>query len=220
MNVPDEMLHPTPDRLEALAAGELDAADAAVLESHLQDCAHCRVEIEDWRTLFGALAGLPSFVPAPQFAERVMARVRVRQPVATRLARLADRTAERLLPRTPRALALLVATLSVPAAALVSLIVWIAAQPWLSIEGIAAFALQRTSALLNALPGQALVLLQRSGIGAWVGQALQGLGAGTTSIGAAVALFATLMVLSAFVVYRNVFRAPTRGSNGYASYCI
>lgn len=216
----DELLHPTPDRLEALAAGEIDAADAAVLESHLQGCTHCRAEIEEWRALFGALAALPSFAPAPQFAQNVMARVQIRQPMATRLARLADRTADRLVPRTPRALALVAAAFTVPAAALITLIVWISARPWLSVEAIAAFALQRTAALLNAVPGQALALLQRSGIGAWVGEALQRLSSGTGSIGAAVALFATLTVLSAFVVYRNVFRAPTRGNNGYASYSI
>ena len=72
--------HPTTESLESYAEGTLPAADRAVVASHLMSCVRCDSEVEDWRSLFQALATLPHFAPALGFANRVMAHVRIPEP--------------------------------------------------------------------------------------------------------------------------------------------
>ena len=103
--------HPEQERLEALAAGELTAADAAVVESHLVGCTRCREEVEEWRALFGALGDLPGIEPSPGFADAVMARVDVRSAWAERT----SAALRWLTPRTTAAWALLATAFALPA---------------------------------------------------------------------------------------------------------
>ena len=62
------------DRLSAWLDGEAPAAEAAVLEAHLDGCAACRAELARLEALDEALGGLAVPVP-PGLAERVLARL-------------------------------------------------------------------------------------------------------------------------------------------------
>jgi anti-sigma factor RsiW len=63
------------DRLAALAAGGLDAAEARAVEEHLRECAACAAEHAAWRHLAEELARLPAPRPAPALVGRTRAAV-------------------------------------------------------------------------------------------------------------------------------------------------
>jgi hypothetical protein len=71
--------HLTPDDLDAWLAGTL--AQAAL--DHLAFCPACQERADIERDIITLLGGLPLMSPAPGFADRVMARVTVPQPLAT-----------------------------------------------------------------------------------------------------------------------------------------
>jgi hypothetical protein len=68
--------HLTPDEIELWAQGLLPAARAV----HLARCAECFATAERERKLFVQLAQLERFAPSAEFAERVMAHVRLPTP--------------------------------------------------------------------------------------------------------------------------------------------
>jgi predicted anti-sigma-YlaC factor YlaD len=74
-----------------LTADDLDAFHSASLSvearEHLEECEECRaMALLDQRVLDG-LAALPSYAPRPEFAERVLARIRPPEPAIVRLFR-------------------------------------------------------------------------------------------------------------------------------------
>jgi predicted anti-sigma-YlaC factor YlaD len=80
-----------------LTADDLDAFHSASLsvtaKQHLEECEECRaMALLDQRVL-DTLAALPSYAPGPEFAERVMARVRRPEPAIVRLFRPRTRAA-------------------------------------------------------------------------------------------------------------------------------
>ena len=209
----EAMRHPETERLQELATGRLDPADAAVVESHLASCGHCRGEVEEWRALFGALGGLDLFAPATGFSDRVMARVDMRAPWTVRLLAVLDR----LVPRTTRGWALVGAMMAVPALVYGGAVAWLASRPWFS-----------TGWLLDIAREGLVGTLTSTAIGAW--QWVMGLPAvqwlaatltttGTETLGLGAAAFGTATVVSAWVLYRNLFRTPSRES-GYATFAF
>jgi hypothetical protein len=68
--------HLTTDEIELWAQGLLPAARAV----HLTDCSLCRTEADRERKIILELVQLPRFAPAPGFADRVMAQVKVPTP--------------------------------------------------------------------------------------------------------------------------------------------
>ena len=70
---PTPMQHLTTEEIELWAQGILGAARAM----HLSDCSLCRTEAEQERKVIRELAQLPHFAPATNFADKVMARVRI-----------------------------------------------------------------------------------------------------------------------------------------------
>jgi hypothetical protein len=72
--------HLTPDDLDAWLAGTL----AATAQDHLTHCSACQERTEAEREIVGLLGALPLMSPAPGFADRVMARIAVPQPLAVR----------------------------------------------------------------------------------------------------------------------------------------
>jgi len=72
----ERLEHLTPDEIESWAQGLLSAARAM----HLADCPDCLATAERERKLFVQLAQLERFAPSAEFAERVMARVRLPTP--------------------------------------------------------------------------------------------------------------------------------------------
>lgn len=99
--------HPAVDRLQDFLEGALSGAQAARVRAHLRTCDECTRELEAWSGLMGQLNVLPRFVPSEEFADQVMAKVRVPAP-ATAPATVPARTralaaARSLIPRTRRA---------------------------------------------------------------------------------------------------------------------
>jgi hypothetical protein len=70
--------HLTSDDLDAWLAGML----AAPAQDHLAHCSTCQERAESEREIVALLGALPLMSPAPGFADRVMARVDVPQPLA------------------------------------------------------------------------------------------------------------------------------------------
>lgn len=66
------------DRLALAAAGALDAAEAALVEAHVRECAACAAEAEAWRGLAEWLRRLPEPRPSPALAARTRAIVEAR----------------------------------------------------------------------------------------------------------------------------------------------
>jgi hypothetical protein len=70
--------HLTPDDLDAWLAGAL----APAAQAHLAGCPACQERADTEREIVAMLGGLPLLSPDPGFADRIMARVRVPQPVS------------------------------------------------------------------------------------------------------------------------------------------
>jgi len=59
------------------ALGALDLTDRELMEQHLETCADCRAELDQWRDTAGVLAHVAGAVePSPQVRERILANVR------------------------------------------------------------------------------------------------------------------------------------------------
>jgi hypothetical protein len=72
--------HLTPDDFDAWLTGAL----APAAEEHLASCPACHERAATEREIATLLGALPLMSPAPGFADRVMARVTVPQPIAVR----------------------------------------------------------------------------------------------------------------------------------------
>ncbi|HEX4562379.1 MAG TPA: hypothetical protein VH113_11150 [Gemmatimonadales bacterium] len=68
--------HLTPEEVELWATGLLSAARTF----HLTDCAECLALAERERKLLVELAQLQRFAPSAEFAEKVLAQVRIPSP--------------------------------------------------------------------------------------------------------------------------------------------
>ena len=81
--------HPAVDVLQDFLEGSLAARRAESIEQHLGSCGACAEEADAWLVLMRRLDGLEGFAPATGFAERVMARVEVRErvPLVSRVGR-------------------------------------------------------------------------------------------------------------------------------------
>ncbi|MDD4052942.1 MAG: zf-HC2 domain-containing protein [candidate division Zixibacteria bacterium] len=77
--------HISDEQMQALLDGT--AVEPAFLQAHLDACPRCRVAVEEYRHLFSALGTVPGPILAPEFADRVMARLPER-PVLGVFARL------------------------------------------------------------------------------------------------------------------------------------
>jgi len=202
----ESMRHPDGDRLQSLAEGTLPAGDEAVVRSHVADCARCAGELAEWQALFAALEGLPDLEPSAAFADRVMARVDVQPAWATRLVE----AGARMLPRTTRAWAFVVVLLAVPALVYGGAVAWLASRPWFSTGWLLAFVQE---ALVGGyVSGREWIIATIAGSSAaqYVTQLVTSMQPGT--LGTAAALFGTATVVSAWVLYRNLIRKPSRES--------
>lgn len=209
--------HLTPDRIEAYLEDALAAGERAVVESHLVGCTRCQSAIDEWRTLFEALASLRRPAPAPGFAERVIAGVRTRRPWYVRALAWLDG----LLPQTTTGWALATAMLAIPVLTFGGATAWLLSKPWITVQGLWVFATTRAGRALATLFDAGAEALLSSTAVTWLDQTGRGVleGAGLSALGAGIAGFALLTAVSTWVLYRYLFRTTTR-DNGYVSYCL
>jgi hypothetical protein len=223
--------HPTADRLEAFAEGSLEAGDRAVLESHLLGCAACQAAVEEWRALFAALEGLPQFEPAADFADRVMLKVRV-APQAARVGSLArvqqtlqkqlgraGSALDRIMPKTTFGWAMATAFLALPFALGAVLIAWLMSRSYITPTSLWAFVSERGLEVARSFGDTAVSTAMQTELAGWlIDQGAVFLAqAGVTGLGVVLAMTAVTTMLSIWVLYRYLFRTPTRESH-YASY--
>ncbi|HYV83189.1 MAG TPA: anti-sigma factor [Pyrinomonadaceae bacterium] len=65
------------EMIPARALSALDAAEERVLNEHLENCAECRKELEDWQATAAALSLAPDPAePSPKVRERILSEVR------------------------------------------------------------------------------------------------------------------------------------------------
>lgn len=202
------MLHPAAEEIEAYVDGSLAEAERVVFESHLTTCGRCTAEVDEWRSLFAALASLPALEPSAGFADRVMAGVDVTLPWPARLAALL----RRLVPTTPRAWLLLSVLMALPVVCAGGALTWVLSRPWLSAEGLWLFARTRTIAAAFALLERLRLAVLESELALQVAAGANELltRVGVREFGAAAALFAVLSSLSLWILYQNLFRTSTR----------
>lgn len=203
----DKLNHPTADRLEALVEDSLDAADEAVVRSHLATCARCQTEVSELRTLFEALSALPELAPGAGFADRVMAGVRVRRPLYERVAEWI----EGFLPDTNRGWALAAAAVGAPVVASATFVWWILSQPGVTAQNLALVAAAVASDGLATGWQWVWVRFATSSAAAWLNvlaDAATSLGRG--EIGLVAVMFATMTLASIYVLYQNLFRTDAR----------
>jgi anti-sigma factor RsiW len=213
-NLTDALLHPTPDRLEAFVEGTLSDGDRAVIESHLLGCSRCESEVEEWQALFAMLSDLPSFAPAPGFADRVMAGVQLEKPWYARVAAAVTR----VLPRTTRGWVVVGTFLTIPGVAIFAVAAWLLAMPAVTRAGILLTLQEQAGAALTSVATSVGSFLLKSEASLWLGKAVQAaFEPGAIEFGGVCAAFAVGTVMSGYVLYRNLIKSSTRGTR-YVSY--
>jgi anti-sigma factor RsiW len=215
-----ETYHPTADRLEAFVEGALGDGDRVVLESHLLSCQACQMQVEEWRGLFNALASLPQFEPSIGFANRVMAHVRVAPRAAWQ--EWADRATAlvtQVAPKTNYGWSLAAALFALPVILGGSAIAWLISKSYITPGALMGYTRESLVEGLQGVGSTAIAALMQTDIAAWV---VANVGAvismtGVTGLGAILAGAGTMTVVSTWVLYRNLFRSPSRESD-YALY--
>jgi anti-sigma factor RsiW len=217
--------HLTAERLEGYVEGLLDQAERAVVESHLAGCAGCRQEVDEWLALFAALSDLPELEPAPDFADRVMSRVRIAPRAQLqqwqRLVAGAGAAVSRFLPKTTFGWAVSVAFLSLPMLAVAAAVAWLLRNPYVEPATLWTFVAGRALDGVRVLGSSAAAAAMQTDVAAWTVARVTALlgGTGPTVLAAAAGATAFMTMLSIWVLYRNLVRTPSRDSR-YALFSL
>jgi hypothetical protein len=212
-----ELEHLSAESLQGYVEGAIGDADRAVLESHLAACTRCSSELEEWRSLFTVLASLPQLSPAAGFADRVMSRVKVRAvpPFWAEWLASARQLAQRLTPRTAGAWALASAFIALPLLVGGGVMTWLISKDYVTAQSLWVFLTDRTASGMQSLGASALSSLLETSVVSWlVAQAESLLAtAGARGLGALAVGVGGLTMASIWILYRNLFRTPTRETN-------
>jgi anti-sigma factor RsiW len=212
--VNERYTHPTSERLEAFVEGILDEGDRAVVASHLLACPRCEGEVEEWRSLFAVLRSLPSFVPEPGFATRVMAHVRIPAPWHAR----ASGFFSRFIPRTTGGWAVAAALLAIPVLTGVSFMAWLLSKSYVTANGLWVFATGQFSSVAGRTARGLFDGLLETSVAAWVARGLDAAqSAGVREVGVLAVGGALLTIVSAWVLYRYLFR-PSNGNSNHVTF--
>ena len=219
-----EKYHPTTERLEAYVEGLLVQGDRAVVESHLLGCPRCQLEVDEWLALFAALSDLPELTPSPNFADRVMAHVRIspRRAWQEQTAR-AGAVLARLLPKSTWGWGVATALLALPVLLGGGVTAWLLSKPYVTTQTLWSYMSAMVVDGIRGFGSGLLSTIMQTDVVAWLvaqgGDLLSA--AGTTGMGvggfALAAVGAT--TLSIWVLYRNLFRSPSKDSN-YALFTV
>ena len=209
-----ELNHPTAERLEAFVEDSLGRSERVAVESHVLGCSRCETEVAELRGLFAALSRLEHFSPAPGFVHRVLVHVRIPEPWWRRAAGYV----QPVIPRTSKGWAFASALFALPLLGASAMMLWLLSKPYVTGENLFAFVLEKVAgyaasafqATVSVLVQSNFTFLLARGMEAFSNSGLRG-------AGAVALLFAGLTVLSAWVLYQNLFRTSARRSD-YASY--
>jgi hypothetical protein len=209
-----DLNHPAVQRLEAFVEETLELAERATVRSHVLACPRCQTEVDELRGLFAALTRLQHFSPAPGFVQRVMAHVKLPEPWWRR----AGSYFQPVVPRTTRGWAFASALFALPLVGVGAVMLWVLSKPYVTSENLVAFTLQQIGTYVSSAFNSAVSILIQSNLTLLLARGLEAFSnSGLRSAGAVALMFAGLTVLSAWVLYQNLFRTPARRSD-YASY--
>lgn len=215
----DSILHPNPERLHNLIEGTLGEDERVVLESHVQGCATCQHEVEEWRSLFTMLATLPQFSPSVHFTDNVMAGVKLPDPwYVQALARGVDRL-QVYAPKTTRGWGLATACLALPFALFAVVATWLVSKPYITPSNVFAFTWHRAELVLNSIAEVAISQILQTDIALFAARQFETLSsAGIGAAGALLAAVAAATAGSAYILYQNLFRANAHRNERYVTY--
>jgi anti-sigma factor RsiW len=202
--------HPAAERLEAYAESRLDGTTMSAVRSHLIGCPRCEAEVDDWRSMFAALATLPRFAPAAGFVHRVMAGVEVPRPWQAK----ASDMLVRVLPKTTRGWAATAALLALPILAGGTVMAWLLSRSYITTHGLWVFATDRFAATASKVAGGVVTSMMETDVAAWLVTSIGGFfgTAGVRGVGVLACAGAVLTLLSVWILYRFLFRTPHRDS--------
>ena len=147
----DSIAHLSEWTLEQLAEDLLSGYEHQSAMAHLEGCPRCAAEVDSYRTLFSALAGLPRFAPSPDFSDAVISRVRIGPQPSPALERL-----RRWLPVTRRGWTILAGAMIAPALPVLWLVVWLLSQPMVSPAALLQWGSRWGTDATNAVSGAVL----------------------------------------------------------------
>jgi hypothetical protein len=213
--------HLTPEQLQTFAEGLLPDPDRVVVESHLVTCPQCQGELEEWRSLFVTLSSLPQFEPAAGFTDRVIAGFHSSHATSAVVPWhvRAGQLVVRIAPKTTKGWALAAAFLAMPVITGGLALAWLLSSPYITVNTLWAFAVDRGSHALQSLGSGTITWAMKTDAPAWIVRAYGQLvhQVGLSGVGALAAGVAFAITLSIWVLYKNLFRSPSRETN-YVSF--
>lgn len=209
--------HLSEERLHGFVEDSLDGAERAAVDRHLTACTRCRGEVDELRSLFLAFQELPVLAPSAGFADRVMEKVRVRQPALAWVSEWAG-SLERLVPQSTRGWAAVTGVFALPVVAATLLVWWLMSQPHVTPQSLWLIATSVTGEVVATSWQWAWARIAESTAASFAYQLVDLVGSvGRGEIGLAVVMFATATAASIYVLYQNLFRTNARRTE-HASY--
>lgn len=190
-----EHRHLLPDEIDLLVDGE-EGFGVAPLAAHVEQCAHCRAEVDKQLKLVSALERLPHFEPSPLFAYRVMTKVQVFEPWHV----AALDSVRRFIPRSRPARVLAAASGGLVAVTLTLAVLWVVSQLG-TVALVANVATERLQASLMDVLGAVASAL----VGEGAASAL--LGSGPAGIAVALGAFLLTVIVAAVALRALAQRA-------------
>lgn len=209
-------IHLPAEQIQDYVDGTLAGAEGSRALDHLAACEPCRSEARGWQEIFSALGSLGHLAPAPGFAERVMARVRIRAPVPAPWARAGNGIlawGRGFLPRSRKGWAVAGGIASAPTITITALFYLVFSHPLLTFGSFTTYVSWKASALLTTL----FTAVADAAVGSvTLFRAYTVLGALTESpllVGFGGLAFSLLSGVALWVLYRNLVatQVPKRG---------
>ncbi len=208
-----ETQHISGDELQTFVEGGHPEGDRVVMESHLVACLRCQSEVEEWRSLFMALSGMPQFDPSSGFADRVIAGLHASHATASLPWYVrAGQRAGRVAPKTTKGWALAAAFLALPVVSGGLFLTWLLSHAYVTPTTLLAFASDRGARALQGLGSGTISWAMKTDAAAWLVNTSGNLVHlfGLSGVGALLAGVAAGTTLSIWVLYKNLFRSPSR----------
>lgn len=191
------------------------ARQLARMEAHVESCGRCGRELQAWRGLLARLESLPAFQPSPEFAEEVMARVRLREAPAVAPAvapaRIAARVAGRLrriVHGTRKGWAVASGVALAPAVALGTILYAVFSHPLLTPSSLTSFLWWKIGDLTRAVGSWVFDQVVESATAFHAVSAIDAVAGAPELAAGGGLLLAGLMLAATWILYRNLISAP------------
>lgn len=209
--------HVGPGRLQDYVESLLPARQMARVSAHIEACGTCRSEEAKWKELIHGLEHLPELAPSEAFSGRVMAQLviddLVRAPAPSYARRWAIAWAERLIPRTQRAWAVISGVAVTPVTVVASLAYAVFSNPLVTPGSLVSFLWWKVSAGGTALVGVFTDGLLESSIAFYAYSVLGALADAPVVAAMGAVSLAAATSLSGWVLYRNLITTRTVDGN-------